>query len=78
MQGDTIRNISGEFVGTAAPGGIVTFPFKRLDPLWGYAHLSDRKYQDNVQYEFNAAYTVPTANENRPINKAVYYLIKAN
>ena len=78
LQGDSIRNISGEFVGArVASGGSVTSLFKSMENLWAYAHLGDKTYQDHVQYEFNASYVVPTDNENRPINKAVNYIIRA-
>ena len=76
LQGDAIRNIYGTFGtddATAQSG--YTGAFKRGN-WWNYDADSDRN-DGTYGTAFDASLVVPTANENRPINIAVKYLIKA-
>ena len=75
IQGDAIRNITGkmamghlDFYDT---DGIFTHKY---GPLANYGVSIPARV---VEVYFDAASVVPIANENRPINKAVRYLIKA-
>ena len=80
LQGDAIRNIYGDF-STLDAGGIEY-------PTGVFQHANDKSvsncgrvswsstYNDYL-VSFNAYYVVPTANEDRPINRAVRYFIKA-
>lgn len=80
LQGDAIRNIYGDF-STLDAGGIEY-------PTGSFQHALDKSisncgrvswsstYNDYL-VSFNAYYVVPTANEDRPINRAVRYFIKA-
>lgn len=80
LQGDSIRDITGS-IGSYGSGS-----FNRLDalsgafsqsyagPQYGSSGTGSNKEIINV---FNAALVCPTASENRPLNKAVLYLIKA-
>ncbi len=81
LQGDAIRNITGNFKATDNNGwninAIGAFYGKSLakgdssnNGDWG----ADGEYK---QYFFDASRVVPVAAENRPINKAVRYFIKA-
>lgn len=76
LQGDAIRNIWGSviYAGTSALYN-ATGAFYVAGTNWGYYHQSDGT---NYGYaSFDSSRIVPTSNENRPINKAVKYLIKA-
>lgn len=82
LQGDAIRNIVGEFIiddcvtglnNSFAPTGVYvvskTYPYDASSTMssgWPGGIL-----------RFDASRVVPTANENRPINRAVKYMIKA-
>ncbi len=77
LQGDTIRNITG---------GWATGDNEMASSMWGAFYHgilttgSDLGARNDNVYEsgtFDASLVVPTSNENRPINKAVRYLIKA-
>lgn len=75
IQGDAIRNIVGyihmghlDFYMT---GGVFSHDYGDV------ANYGVAKWAQTVTANFNAGYVVPVANENRPINKAVRYLIKA-
>ena len=78
LQGDAIRNIYGDF-STLDAGGIEY-------PTGAFQHATD-KSKRNIEYmysmyndylvSFSASYVVPIANEDRPINRAVRYFIKA-
>lgn len=78
-QGDAIRNIYGDF-STLDAGGIEY-------PTGAFQHAKD-KSQVNCNYRFptyndylvsfSASYVVPTADENRPVNATVRFLIKAD
>ncbi|WP_018704784.1 hypothetical protein [Anaeromusa acidaminophila] len=72
-QGDAIRNITG-YTGASLPNaaGWMTGAFSRA----GTGGVG--WYQDvSGGTSFDASRVVPTANENRPINKSVRFLIKA-
>jgi hypothetical protein len=76
IQGDAIRNITGAVSNTqvysyqwatGAFGGLRNFGgVNQLFGGWGYA-----------DFDFDASRIVPVANENRPVNVAVRYLIRA-
>lgn len=83
LQGDAIRNISGSFVvddvvGLGGYGG-TKFPPNGAFKVVGSANYDARSHDTWNGYllSFNASYVVPTANEDRPINRAVRYFIKA-
>ncbi len=71
-QGDAIRNIVGRFnidnTG-ARSSGVFHFP--------GVGASAGTGSGSGVMIEFNASKVVPTANENRPVNIAVRYFIRA-
>ena len=82
LQGDAIRNITGTMGGSASDKA----------GLWDYGTGVFYQFnlgRDSVEYSgryynyvsqgmgFDASHVVPVANENRPINKAVRYFIKA-
>lgn len=73
-QGDAIRNIVGEFGSDAygIPNGAFSqkHVYRSSDDGGGGGHYIATRV-------FNASNVVPTANENRPINIAVKYIIKA-
>ena len=75
LQGDAIRNITGTFGYLADRHGIYT------DGSFYIAEQREGSHRDisgsNWRFGFNASRVVPIANENRPINKAVRYFIKA-
>lgn len=82
LQGDAIRDIYGQFVvddlvgsgtyhntshnGVFKAVAVARYDAKSLDNTWTGFWL-----------KFDAAYVVPTSNEDRPINRAVRYFIKA-
>lgn len=82
LQGDAIRDIYGQFVvddlvgsgtyhntshnGVFKAVAVARYDAKPLDNTWTGFWL-----------KFDAAYVVPTSNEDRPINRAVRYFIKA-
>lgn len=80
LQGDAIRNIYGDF--STLDAGLIEYP------TGAFQHALDKSisncgrvswsstYNDYLVF-FNAYYVVPTANEDRPINRAVRYFIKA-
>lgn len=82
LQGDAIRNIEGRFVvdDIVGIGGynrqyLPNGAFKVV----GRAYYDARSHEswDGCLVSFNTSYVVPTANEDRPINRAVRYFIKA-
>ena len=82
LQGDAIRDIDGQFVvddlvgsGTyhnTSHNGV----FKAIASARYNAESSDKTWT-GFWLKFDAAYVVPTSNEDRPINRAVRYFIKA-
>ena len=86
-QGDAIRNITGYFRPFAASTAGIMGQSGAFDIVWSdsdivtgttdqLAHDSARILWEYTLY-FDASRCVPTANENRPINKSVRYMIKA-
>lgn len=78
VQGDAIRNITGAFYANNVSGWGSSNAFAQS--LTGELHESiDYKHQSYYyyRYHFDAGQCVPTANENRPVNVAVRYMIKA-
>ena len=74
LQGDAIRNITGSVTSIYGRSNVVNGAFK-LDS--SYENIDYDRGANMAHYSFNASRVVPTANENRPINIAVKYLIKA-
>ncbi|MBP2632153.1 MAG: hypothetical protein H6Q70_2781 [Firmicutes bacterium] len=84
-QGDAIRNITGTTVAhkfatwvgptICPPDG--AFSYKNMGGSDYTVSTVSPKSTDNLASYFDASKVVPTADENRPINKAVIYLIKA-
>lgn len=78
QQGDAIRNITGAvgyFLSHDDVRGSGVFGGK---PDWGYGANEGGGYFWNMMgFSFDASRQVPTADENRPINKAVRYLVRA-
>lgn len=80
LQGDAIRNIYGDFStldagGIEYPTGSFQYAMDKSRVNCGPVAWSST-YNDYL-VSFNAYYVVPTANEDRPINRAVRYFIKA-
>ena len=82
LQGDAIRNITGTMGGSASDkaglwdyGTGVFYQFNLGRSSVEYS----RRYYNHVSQGmgFDASRVVPVANENRPVNKAVRYFIKA-
>lgn len=83
LQGDAIRNIYGSFVVDDVVGlggyGSSKFPPDGAFKVVGSANYDAKSHEtwNGCLLSFNASYVVPTANEDRPINRAVRYFIKA-
>lgn len=82
LQGDSIRNITGRFVvdDVVGVGGYGNeFSPNGAFKVVGSANYDARSHDTWAGHllSFNASYVVPTANEDRPINRAVRYFIKA-
>lgn len=84
LQGDAIRNIEGRFivddkVGLGGNGSLYppSGAFKVGAHNAYYNSYAEWSSPDAYVLNFNASYVVPTANEDRPINRAVRYFIKA-
>lgn len=73
IQGDAIRNITGEIKGGTVEEYSSTSGVFELTTLY---QGSDGYYSDHG-LKFDASRIVPTAEENRPVNMAVRYLIRA-
>ena len=75
IQGDAIRNITGFFhmghLDFYTTGGVFSHEYA------GVANYGVSIASQTVAVYFDVASVVPISNENRPINKAVRYLIKA-
>lgn len=77
LQGDAIRNIYGEFYDCG---------FDTMRAYWGAFSVGTSglvrtvhgsRTESTPGFSFDASRVVPTANENRPVNRAVRYLIRA-
>ena len=84
LQGDAIRNIYGRFivddkVGLGGNGSLYppSGAFKVVGNDAYYNAYAEWSSPDACVLNFSASYVVPTANEDRPINRAVRYFIKA-
>ena len=73
LQGDAIRNIIGEVYGSVEEGSPAYGAFKIIEISTSGADAGKNSWG----FSFDASRVVPTAEENRPINKAVRYFIKA-
>lgn len=81
LQGDAIRNIYGQIVDSCDLcnyGGLFTGAFKYSGSTSAGREAADQDGRTVAVTKFNASNVVPTANENRPINVAVRYFIKAS
>ena len=76
LQGDAIRNITGNFNATDNNSWNINANGVFYGQTIG-AGDQGGKAGEYKKYYFDASRVVPTANENRPINKAVRYFIKA-
>ena len=83
-QGDAIRNIEGVFTGTGEINidsikPTVSGPFYVAKPNGGVSVNNGLALGASPEdlLGFDASKVVPTSEENRPINKAVKYIIKA-
>ena len=78
VQGDAIRNITGEAPGGSGvkvPASSYTGAFSLSDKSSG--RISTGENWDLLTATFDASRVVPTANENRPKNMAFLYIVKA-
>lgn len=75
QQGDAIRNITGTFGGHAIgwKGGWGSGPFYS----WNSGDRGSGGNGQGTSWGFDASRIVPTADENRPVNMAVRYLMRA-
>lgn len=76
LQGDAIRNITGSILANGVEGWpILKGAFYKAAEAYqnGFGHSSGPV----PQIDFSAERVVPVSSENRPVNKAVRYLIKA-
>lgn len=75
VQGDAIRNITGSILGSGSveEGAKASGAFY-ISGL--YSGSAGGANEDNG-FAFSASRVVPTATENRPVNIAVHYIIKA-
>ena len=78
QQGDAIRNLTGSLymIGLrgSTPNG--SFSFAENWPMYQESDSWSSSWREGT-LNFNAAQQVPTAEENRPVNQAVRYLIRA-
>lgn len=74
LQGDSIRNIAGD-LGEMLHSDMFTGPFYERSRV-GNKTFPDDRWVSGLS-AFDASRVVPTANEDRPVNIAVKYLIKA-
>lgn len=82
LQGDAIRNIYGSFLvddAVGLGGYDMNCPPNGAFKTGKHVNYDARSNAGPAGYwlSFNASYVVPTANEDRPINRAVRYFIKA-
>ncbi|MBP2629473.1 MAG: hypothetical protein H6Q70_101 [Firmicutes bacterium] len=74
LQGDSIRNITGQVAGgSIEEDSAATYGAIYISGVYPGANHGWNDYG----WAFDASRIVPVANENRPVNKAVIYLIKA-
>lgn len=75
QQGDAMRNFTGTFVANAEYHGAATGVFTRSN--YGSAEGWTGDVTSRDIFTLDPSRQVPTANENRPVNMAVRYLIRA-
>ena len=78
-QGDAIRKISGTIISWVSQGNFrtsATGAFRIGEKAYGVCDTNVAKYW-NAEYIFDSSLQVPVADENRPVNMAVRYLIRA-
>ncbi|MBD5646492.1 MAG: hypothetical protein HDQ89_02335 [Desulfovibrio sp.] len=77
-QGDAIRNIEGDMGRMPPSTNVGGNPESGAFATYKYANDGGFYPSATARHmNFSAARVVPTANENRPLNKAVRYLIRA-
>ena len=78
-QGDAIRNISGDFLADVAATGYINTAKGVFTDAGspGGGDGGNVSHPEVRRIMFDASKVVPTANENRPTNVAVRYLIRA-
>ncbi|WP_422645748.1 phage tail protein [Xenorhabdus budapestensis] len=74
VQDDAIRNITGGFGSPTTEGG--NFGDGAFSVKVGYGGRQAGAGGNYVSYRFDASRVVPTANENRPVNKSVIYITR--
>lgn len=88
LQGDSIRNITGKIDASDSPadrqafgeintGKTITGAFQGIYSNTYSTEESSGIFSHMTGFSFDSSRVVPTSNEIRPVNKAVYYLIKA-
>ncbi len=75
IQGDAMRNMTGIFH-IAVNGGQLTSTGVFREKFWSGGHTG-WSTTEGREVDFDASRQVPTAGENRPVNMAVRYLIRA-
>jgi hypothetical protein len=75
LQGDAIREISGDIGGTYGDSGSASGPFRRISRQ--FSAMLNSGNDDTYNQNFSASSVVPVADEIRPANRAVRYLIRA-
>lgn len=78
-QGDAIRNITGNFTALHQTEADIraTGAFTYQSQNFG-ENGARNNFRETALYAFDASRVVPTANENRPVNATVRFLIKAD
>ncbi len=78
IQGDAIRNITGRFGTPTTESGLTSnYGNGAFDVAVTKFGRQAGSGGDSVSYSFDASRVVPTANENRPVNKSVIYITRA-
>ena len=78
IQGDASRRIYGNAVGYEVPSMVEADGVFQSRQIWqGQANLHSYGNKDSWGFSMDSARLVPTDVENRPVNKAVRYLIRA-
>ncbi|MDD3039752.1 phage tail protein [Bacteroides sp.] len=75
VQGDAIRNITGRFGADDRATGLATGAFRGAQQ-WEVNTTAQGGDNAFFEFSFDASRVVPTAEENRPVNMAMNYIIK--